>query len=511
MAKLPFSMPRWLSPEVRARAAALERYKASLLPSLAIALHRAGAPTLDSLGAARFPALEESLRAGTWRTAEIIPARVDWVRELNGLAGTPAEIEAQLFVAASAANGYLREAAIRALSRHPGRTALAILLIRCHDWVPEVRTAALSQLIAMLPGQGQSLVSLLDLFVMLTSRRSDPGFELATRLESRLLAPDLRDTPWHALRHAAPASRRFMLSLVARADPARLSELCALAIGEREPSVSRWGLETALANLPTDEVMPLLELAMRHPQGSIRASALRHQARLDPEGFKTSIEAKLFDVSGAVRSAAANIYRIKFGGAALHRWRECVDAGGPAAALALNSLADQAQVEDAERLRPWLRHERSRLRAAALRGLVRTQAADRVPALRRGLLDPSTRVRRQARALASAVPGSLDADYLAGAFASTDDAAIQASLVAASRQLDKWQALALLLTWIGDKRSFHRQGLADELSRWLMREMVTFTPLAPALRERLGALVKPAKSVMPGLAWDRLQYILDQA
>jgi hypothetical protein len=521
MSNPPFSLPRWLSPKVRARAEALRRYRATWLPALAAGLSRAraGSPlseaqavaALASLRAGGFPALEEALRPGGWQAAQGIPHPVDWDRELQDLDGTPAEIEAQLFVAASAASGYLREAAVRAFARHPGRTALAILLIRCHDWVPEVRNAALAQVDAMLPGQGAALVSLLDLVFLLSSRSRDPCSELAARLQDRLLAADLRNTPWQALRHASPAARRFILSLVAREAPDRVAELCALAAGEREPSLARWGLDTALACLPTNEVLPLIQLAMNHPQGTIRAAALRHQARLDPEGVRHAIGSHLFDASGAVRSAAAHLYRTRFGGDALSRWRACVDAADPAASLALTSLADQAEPMDAERLRPWLRHGRSRLRAAALRGFARTQANDLVQELRRALLDPSPRVRRQARALTAALPGSLDAATLAQAFAATDDAAVRASLVAASRQLDKWRALEQLLSWIADKRAFPRQGLAEEIARWLQRETVTFTPLPPELRARFPALMDAAEAVMPGLAWNRLRYIIEQA
>lgn len=117
---------------------------------------------LEDLSPTQLLELDRVLRFGWWDMGDgpgqLLPMR------LVPIDGRRPEDDAFLFVASSHPNGFVREQAVLTLKHYPGRLALAAALIRCDDWVHEVRVAA-SELLVHLTGEspGDDLIALLPL------------------------------------------------------------------------------------------------------------------------------------------------------------------------------------------------------------------------------------------------------------------------------------------------------------------------------------------------------------
>ena len=103
--------------------------------------------TLRSLGARELLALDKAFRRNTVYLRSESPRRSTVQIDADDDAIT----DAYLFVASCAPSGVVRERAIMAFERYPGRLAVAAGLIRSTDWVAEVRSVALSLARAFIP------------------------------------------------------------------------------------------------------------------------------------------------------------------------------------------------------------------------------------------------------------------------------------------------------------------------------------------------------------------------
>ncbi|MPY33001.1 hypothetical protein FNH09_17560 [Streptomyces adustus] len=294
--------------------------------------------------------------------------------------------DAELAVALCHPDGRIREAALDHAEKRPD--LLALVVIRCADWVGPVRERARALLAETSPHRLATHTAL----ILRIGRRSRGGFAQdlltgalragpAAQTEA-LLDSDDRDTA--RLAHRVALERRLL--------PA--ARLARTAARHRDVVVQDLCAEAAVATLRegttidefTEVVVPLL--GSRQPR--VRAAGVTALRRT---GRHSDAQPYLTDRSAVVRACARWVLRQ--GGtdpAPLYRALCANPAARPAAAVGLGECGVR---EDADLIRTLLVHPAPSVRACAVAGL-RALDAVRVDDVRPLLDDPSAAVVRQA-------------------------------------------------------------------------------------------------------------------
>lgn len=452
---------------------------------------------LHDVAGRRLPALEEAIR------------REYWHADLPGfawpLAAQPDEaaIDAQLFCAGCHRDGRIRERALRLMRDRPGPLATALTLIRCDDWVLQVRLCAeeaLQRILvnASLASDPAALFAHLDLLFVLRERQRMQAGVWRTLIEPALLTPAHSAARWQALDHGGSLQRLFVCHLILRADPSRIDALALHAVHNRDPVIARWGLRELprLSGVPLSD--DLIAYALRHPHASVRAHALRQRARTPDDAFRELLRECLLDPSSSVRNVAAHASR-SLGSEPRAVWRYALDRGiEPECRYALLALSDCAEAEDLARIAPWLRHATGDLRCAAIRAAVRAGIDDPAALLRDALTSPSGKVVALALKLGATVSAFITRDTLANAFIAGSPLS-RWRIVDATRQLNRWDALDCLLD--GIEREPHANEVLRALIAWQREIGNRYAPLSAVRKQALLQRIDAMTPLHMYIAW----------
>ncbi|WP_174887158.1 hypothetical protein [Streptomyces abyssomicinicus] len=339
--------------------------------------------------------VREAFRDASWN-----PGHARW-RALRGMELRDGPYTASsLAVALCHGDGRIRERALREAEAFP--EALPLVVVRCSDWVGQVRLRARTLLGRMLTVR--RAVALAPLTLRL-GRRSRGG--CAVGLVRDTLRPATTGELGPLLRHRNPRVRRFAVELAVSEGRFTPVELARAAAGDADVVVQDLFADAALAALPEDEpartaaLEPLLS-ARNSRARSTGVTALRRAGRPD------LAEAYLCDRSAVVRACARWVLR-EHGVDPLPRYRVlCADPADPALRPgAVQGLAECGGREDARLLRPLLRHPAAAVRARAVAGLRVLDSVDRAELLPL-LEDPAAGVAREATTALLPDAGSLD-------------------------------------------------------------------------------------------------------
>lgn len=402
-------------------------------------------------------------------------------------------VEAFYFVASCNHSGHLRQRALENFGRYPGPLAMAAALLRCDDWVEPVRHKAQHLLLRLIAvGHAKQLLQSTDLLVRLRRHQRFQAYAWPQLIEPAIATADLAEARWQALGIGTPAARVFSYELIARVDPERIVDAATLAIMDPDLSVARWALSRC-AQWPDDaHSWPILLAAARHPLSAIRTDALRKMADADVARARQPLQQALFDPGYAPRRTAAFLLEYHFQADPLTCWRaELDETQSRHRRAAVLALSERAQPDDLARLRPWLTHPTAAVRAAVLAGLCRTQAADQHELLIKALRDPACSVIRQAIKLC-ADEDLLTEQRLNELYCSADQPRVRILFIRATRELDKWQRLSLLLAWLAHAEEDAREPLLAEVGHWQRRDSRRFNRLDTTTREQLQAQLATA-------------------
>lgn len=458
----------------------------------------------------RLPALEESIRREYWHAD--LPG-FTWP---FGTQPDAAAIDAQLFCAGCHRDGRIRERALRLMRKRPGPLATALTLIRCDDWVPQVRLCAeeaLQQIIATDPA---ALFAHLDLLLVLCARQRMQAGVWRTLIRPALLAPAHSTARWQALDHGGSRQRLFVCNLILRAEPTRVDALALHAVRNRDPAIARWGLRELprLSGEPLSDA--LIAQALRHPHASVRAHALRLRARTPDAAFRIQLRESLLDPSASVRNVAAFASR-NLGSDPREVWRDALDrdieTGGietgriePDRRYALLALSDCAEAEDLARIAPWLQHTTGDLRCAALRAALRGGIDNPAAHLRDALASASGKVVALALKLGATVPAFLTRDTLSDAFIAANPLT-RWRILDATRQLNRWDALDCLLD--GIDRDAHAHDVLRALTAWQRETGTRYAPLSAARKQMLLQRIDAMTPRTMHIAWLPIRRIVE--
>ena len=483
--------------------------------ALAIALNRAmriehdadSAPyALCSQAGHRLPAIDDSLRRFAWKPA--MPGGV-WPLQMSP---PEEESDAQLFCVGCHADGHMRERALRLARERPRRLATALALIRCDDWVPQVRETAMETLRLQIEADPALVFAQIDLLLALRGRQRFDAGVWRTLIEPTLLAPEQRAERWKLLEHGHGKARLLACSLILRADPDRIAQLALRAVRDRDPVIARWALRDlpSLAGIEQGKDGAhenMLAQALRHPSASVRAQALRVRGGRPDAAYAALVRDALLDVSASVRAVAIHAARqLDIDARAV--FRDALDRGEtPWNRHALQALGDCADADDLDRLRPWLQHPTGELRCAALRGALRAGIEDPAGVLRDALTSPSCKVVGLALKLGATVPSFMTRETLAGAFIATASRGARKRLLYATHRIDRWSALDCLLDCL--TRAALDEDTLNALRAWASETGNRFAPLSAARRQSLLARIDAMAPQSMHVAWLPIRRVVE--
>jgi hypothetical protein len=461
---------------------------------------------LPSLSGPQLLALDLALRTRQWTDDHLPKPRKAALTETRGIRAVSA---AYLFVAACDASGFVRERALEVSRHYPSRLAVSAALIRCDDWVPEVRSAAIRLLDDLIVAQSPAILAEhLDLLVRLRSRQRFGEAPWTSAIVRLLSSGDNRAQLWRWVREGSWDVRKFALDLIASGGPEARSEAIRQATHDRDFRVALWGLAQARADCePFDD--ELLRDAARHPAAPVRAVVMRLALNVESTQALSIVNKGLLDLARGPRAAAAYALEHRFAQSPLDVWRAALlREKGRERLAALFGLCDRGAPEDVPLIAADAEHHIARVRAAVLEGLWRARARDLGPRLELALRDPAGLVVRRALDVYARSSEILDSGVLERVL-SSDGASTTKSLIRGVRLLDRWEGLRLLLQVANSTDSERRSIALGEIRQWLNGVNRRFTAPPGAILEEIQIRFSTMRRAEDAREWRELANIID--
>jgi hypothetical protein len=414
---------------------------------------------------------------GEWRTPLGRTAMADVGRlEDAGLLG----------LLTSHGSGYVREAALRKLVRVDPDFAWPFLLLRINDWVAPIRARALEFAESQLPRLPQEkLVKYLPLVERLKHvGRAEPS-GLLRQFDARLATPEGLAALESGLAILPLRSRRAAYVRLL-AQPEVSAPFLLRALAENDPPVSLAAAARSWEVLQGAELEPFVQSLERSRLPTVRREAYVAYANRLPAIADTKLRVALLDPSEAVRDFA----RVRLQGLNLATfYRESLAAATlrPGALLGLGEVGNK---DDVERLRPFFKDARPRIRRAALRAAVLLDVRSIAPELRDAFGESSPALTRVAAAGLALIGETIDLEWLAGWL---DPERARHHVRAATQlvlSLNPWDALALIVRCAGKPDPFLSRWVQTSLRSWLIEYNRRFAPPLPAQMDSIEALLK---------------------
>lgn len=411
-----------------------------------------------------------------------------------------------LFLAAGHSNGRVRQEAVELLPQFPGRLTLAAALIRCGDWVPEVRVAAqrsVAQLLNLCADEDTLAVWPLAIRLQFRGRVDSEWFR--SSVEGRLLCDDSSGLLLSLLQSTNPLVRAWAYEKSFDANGSLAVGLLDSAIGDSNPRIALLALGYSLRCCDESHTRALAKFGVDAPHPTVRRESLRALAGLEPALPRELIHKALRDQSAGVRSLGAYLLRERYSEPAIDYWRDVIDrdVGRPTLG-ALASLADNAQADDISRFKRWLRYPKGLVRLLCLRGITKVDGQLSDEEFQQVMADSSARVQR---ALAVAVRRGaipLDASRLmATVTAESSTAVTQKHLRELIRELNHWDRLSLILD-IRARQESELLWFVTVLGDWIA-DSNRYAPLGSARRSELLGVLTNRRGEMDDLAFQQIE------
>lgn len=385
---------------------------------------------LVGIAPAQLPALEEAIRQ-IWRGGRREPPFVQ--RALSGAVNEPALFRLISFHP----DGHVREAAVARLASSEDGSELPFLLLRCDDWVPQVRSAAERAVMPRLRDENAAAVTRnFSLIARLALRgRAE---ELLAKVAAAVVSPSylraLSEVIAAGPREEARAIVGFVINRVGEAMP----PIVAAGVVSRDDLVRR--LVAPFVTSPET-----LELLVRDAVPAVRRAALETLARTSSDRARPHLERALLDGSAAVRETArVRLADAQLDFAAIYRQALSSPTSRKIAA-ALAGLAETGRADDAALAEPFLVHTSAAVRRAAMRCVLSLDGnafAERIAPM---LLDASRSVSASARDRLRKHVITIGAQSLQELFERAPSQHARLNVIRLMPLLSRWQAIGLLV------------------------------------------------------------------
>lgn len=313
---------------------------------------------LDDLPTTALPGLDYDMRwRASWRTYTWDSLAVAEAKRLLAGATDVVTVAAGLSMHR---NGRIRQVAVNALVRSGSERALRWLVLRCGDWVPQVRDSARDGVDRWL--SAHYAVELINSLPLLDGGRFSsgrPNSELRTLVVSVLHDPAARQAVEQGAMSESHPVRRACVRLLLEegADPALLERTM-----ETNDVVA---IAMVAADLPTTGPVNRTagEMMLQSAMARFRAEGLWRLTKDDEPGSETLVRSALTDAAPSVREVAQR-WLSQCGHDPADHYRALLDTD---ALSALRGLADRPDGQDADFARSYVDDSTGSVRVAALR------------------------------------------------------------------------------------------------------------------------------------------------
>jgi HEAT repeat protein len=378
-------------------------------------------------------------------------------------------------------DGYMRQFAVKTVSatRHP--RALAFVLLRLNDWVPEVRRTAKEVLPTLMTEENvDAVVVALPLILALETKGRDDHRPTVESARVLLRGPNGREALARGVESTDPKVRFACYRLLlgeeavdleffrkALEDPSPMLRVAAIRAGARVES------------LP----VALLDKARADSFFLVRREAFRLLLAVSPARAEQEIRSALLDRSTGLRWEAAYAYWQHTKRRAVELYRGFVaEETGRRQVSAVLGLGEHGDKSDVTVLLPFLSSPSVGLRRGAVRGLARLDGASHLGRFMTALEDPSPGVSTEAKQalLPHAIPSALAdrIEALVGNSSASAKARRNALDVLASA--GKWRAIAGLVRACGDVDDRLAERAEERVRGWLARYNSSFVQPTPS-------------------------------
>lgn len=334
--------------------------------------------------------LDSFIRRESWYSTRPVPS----LTEVDPVA---------LALAASHADGRIRERAVRRMLNQPYPEMMPFLVLRTSDWVRQVREPACAGL-AVLLHENPLLTTVASVRTALLVNRRQRGSFAHGQLRASLSAESGTALSETLLMAPEAVVRRFALDTTTRR--LRLRDLAALAESDPDRQVRARAAEAAARQAVWTDQVELLHRLARNRHAEVRTTALTGLMRT---GSPQDVVPFLDDPSALVRALAREAAR-RTGADSLAYYRAAVQAAEPQVG-AIGGLAETGTQADGPLLTALLDNPAPQVRVHALRALRNLDAVP-VPQAMVLLRDGSTAVVKEAAAALAPSAAQLPADLL---------------------------------------------------------------------------------------------------
>ena len=394
-------------------------------------------PRLELTLRERSPYLSESIYL--WHRLK--PSQLDLL-ERFGSAST-----SLLGIASFHANGYVREEAIRRLSRLNSGGEVPFLILRLNDWVANVRDAAVEAIYSRLkPEHCRAFIaSFLLLSRLRHAGRTDPT-EILAAINQLLLSEECRGELMEALKSDDRFIRRAAFKLALKLQGADLKHAVGLALDDNETAIRGWAAQAITSAVDGDMFDSFLDRLKHDRFMPLRRAALRILVKLHSPHVVDELNKALLDPHASMREEAR--YHLKKIGpidiAEFYRQR-LSDAKGPALYGVISGLGEMGKAEDVSVVVPYTSHEASKIRRAALKTVAALRLDAHLEIFLKALEDEMPRVSLQAMKALAARTSLLDAGRVSEVFRSSTRGHVRRNALLLITKFSKWESISYLV------------------------------------------------------------------
>ncbi|WNO10848.1 hypothetical protein [Teredinibacter sp. KSP-S5-2] len=351
--------------------------------------------------------------------------------------------EKQLISQSKDSNGYIREAAVKALSCFPSEDTVEALIIRTNDWVPIIRSRAKEILTDMLSESSAIYYAKkLNRFYHLRQCGRSEHSSFVREIEKQLcLFPDALK---EALRKSSAESALYSAKLLARAEHFSKKALFDLCLASRYVRVRQFGL-SSLEQVSEVDGHILGKVSILDKSARVRSEAFRQLVRLAENESLQVAKELMFDSHTGVRSAA--VFQLKKSGF------DCVDVylkqlntemprKQKIAIWGLMELFSKASLSE---VLPKLDSEYPSVRLQALRACyVFAEETDLVSILKRMMMDDSPKIVKECARMLEKSNLVISLEEFETILLGQKSVGVYPALLRTTHKMNKWKQLLFL-------------------------------------------------------------------
>jgi HEAT repeat protein len=412
-------------------------------------------------------------------------------------------------VVASHPNGFVREAAVRALGRVTDGQEIPFLTIRANDWVPSVAATATELLVTRLELDNRAaVVAALPFLVRMLGRRRQDHRRVSDTV-GRVLLSDGGRHVWDRVRTFETSVRRYVYELVVTAATKADSEGISAALADavvRRVAIQRLAV--------TEDVEPSLGALARFssddPVPSVRREAVTVLARRDPDRLRHLLPQVLLDRSAAVRALG------RYFVGALHApliprdvyVNALSDPSKRGLKAAIDGLGELGSRGDLGLVTRFADATLPGIRRSAIRAAGRLNAGEGVRLAIAALADPSPSVRAAAVGVLRAIAERVDFAAINDFIMAIPASGIRERLLLMLRDAPKWDAAVYLLQALADGEPAVRTRASQLIGSWLSRFNDSHAQPTPIHFQRMREALDARASELPEATVRELRFIV---